>query len=174
MTLKRSASGSATPQKDGQCKHVWGCGCEAPIGAWRCSSGGKGIGKTRGSGPQIYLRTWRRPRARRRAGDFQCCRDGSRLAPDQSLGVRKRRIRALESARAVQTTGRVWRLRREGGLLSWNTAALQSANLDGWHDEPKRRRRVTGYCLTPTRTPRVRRVQACGVGRGLELEGRRR
>ena len=27
-------------------------------------------------------------------------------------------------------------------ILSWNTAALQSANLDGWHDEPKRRRRV--------------------------------
>ena len=51
-------------------------------------------------------------------------------------------MRALESARAVQATGRVWRLRREGGLLSWNTAALQSANLDGWHDEPKRRRRV--------------------------------
>ena len=37
---------------------------------------------------------------------------------DPSLGVRKRRLRALEAARAVQATGRVWRLRREGGFLA--------------------------------------------------------
>ena len=61
---------------------------------------------------------------------------------DQSLGVRKRRLRALEAARAVQATGRVWRLRREGGLLSWNSAAAQSSMSEEWHSDSKRRRRV--------------------------------
>ena len=34
---------------------------------------------------------------------------------DQSVGIRKRRVRALEAAREVRATGRTWRLRREGG-----------------------------------------------------------
>ena len=63
---------------------------------------------------------------------------------DPLLGVRKRRLRALEAARAVRATGRAWRLSREGGLLSWNTAAVQSAMAEEWHSvsDSKRMRRV--------------------------------
>ena len=61
---------------------------------------------------------------------------------DQSVGIRKRRVRALEAAREVRATGRTWRLRREGGLLSWSVAAAHTAAACEWVDEPKRRCRV--------------------------------
>ena len=61
---------------------------------------------------------------------------------DQSVGIRKRRVRALEAAREVRATGRTWRLRREGGLLSWSISAAHTASARDWVDEPKRRCRV--------------------------------
>ena len=61
---------------------------------------------------------------------------------DQSVGIRKRRVRALEAAREVRATGRTWRLRREGGLLSWSISAAHTAFAREWVDEPKRRCRV--------------------------------
>ena len=60
----------------------------------------------------------------------------------RSVGVRKRRLRALEAAREVQATGRTWRLRREGGLLSWNVAAAHVAFSREWARDTKRARRV--------------------------------